>query len=67
MTVFRHQQRRRGDDGADPVAEGVGQVRHPVGQGVVVFHGERAVQYDLHRIGILFRQEHLFFNRLRIA
>ncbi|CAN3998854.1 NUDIX hydrolase, partial [Dysosmobacter welbionis] len=31
-----HQQRRSSDDGVDPVAEGVGQFRQPVGQGVVV-------------------------------
>ena len=50
-----HKQRRRGDDGVDPVAEGVGQIRHPVGQSVVVIYWERIVQNKLHSIGILHR------------
>ena len=53
----QHHQRRRGDDGIDPVPQGVGQVRRPVGQGVSVIHIELGGQHNLYCIGI--------FNRAR--
>ena len=64
-----HQQRRSSDDGVDPVAEGVGQFRQPVGQGVVVIYGKRLVQCDLYGVSILhyFRGIRLIQYRLTFS
>ena len=59
--VTRHrQQRRRGQDGVDPVPEGVGDVRQPVGQLILVLEGECVVQHQLRGVGVLHRLERHF-------